>query len=150
MCEEIHTLLLTNFHFTTKCTNIFSNGSQNDKKSTNFVTTGRLIKDCLLFHMHVLHLHLVLSFSLHYNFISSTGSTEGLALIEYIMDHIASVTNLDPTAVRLANLNAAHSSTIPPMIDDVSKNADFINRKKIVEAFNNVSTKNSIVTNFNI
>ncbi|XP_065224598.1 uncharacterized protein LOC135848590 isoform X2 [Planococcus citri] len=64
------------------------------------------------------------------------GSTEGVALIECIMNHIASVTNLDPTAVRLANLNMELSSSIPPMIDDIKQTSDLMNRLKSVEDFN--------------
>lgn len=66
----------------------------------------------------------------------SPASTEGIALIEYIMDHIASVVNLDPIAVRLANLNAESATGIPPMIDDVKQNSDLVNRLKAVDDFN--------------
>lgn len=79
----------------------------------------------------------------HFYSISSMfiGSTEGIALIEHIMDHIAAVTNLDPVAVRMTNLSPTFSSSIPPMINDVTQNSDLVNRKKQVETFNAVSTQ---------
>lgn len=56
------------------------------------------------------------------------------------MDHIASITNLDPISVRLSNLNPQYISHIPPMIEDVKQNSDLMTRKKAVEDFNKVTS----------
>lgn len=72
-----------------------------------------------------------------FTFMSITGSTEAIAIIEHIMEHIAQVTKQDPIAVRLINLKPEHLA-IPKMLDDIKMNSNFENRKMEVEAFNNV------------
>ncbi|XP_065224600.1 uncharacterized protein LOC135848592 [Planococcus citri] len=72
-------------------------------------------------------------------YIRAPGSAEVIALIECIMEHIAKVTNLDPTAVRLANIKPEFSSDIPPMIEDIKQNSDLKNRLKVIENFNNTN-----------
>lgn len=59
-------------------------------------------------------------------------------MIEYIMEHIAYVTKQNPVDVRLANLNPQHDA-IPSMVEDLKKNSEFENRRKEVEAFNQVN-----------
>ncbi|XP_073980918.1 uncharacterized protein isoform X2 [Rhodnius prolixus] len=65
----------------------------------------------------------------------SPGSTEGISIIETIMEHIASVVNKDPIDVRLANMKK-EGNPIPQMIKDVKQLADYDNRKKKVNQFN--------------
>lgn len=66
-----------------------------------------------------------------------SGSTEAISLCECIMDHIAKVTNLDPLAVRIANLNPQYPD-IPGLIDDIKTTSDLVKRKASVDAFNQV------------
>lgn len=65
------------------------------------------------------------------------GSTEGLALTEHIMEHIAKVTNKDPLQVRLSNMNTDDKIMIETMLRDLSKSADYEMRKRAVDMFNN-------------
>ena len=64
------------------------------------------------------------------------GSTEGVAMIENIMEHIAKVTKKDPLQVRLANMNDEDKAVLESMIKDLSKSADYEIRKRAVETFN--------------
>ncbi|XP_011061244.1 PREDICTED: xanthine dehydrogenase/oxidase-like isoform X2 [Acromyrmex echinatior] len=65
------------------------------------------------------------------------GSTEGVAMIENIMEHIAKVIKKDPLQVRLANMNDEDKAVLESMIKDLSKSADYEIRKRAVETFNN-------------
>ncbi|EZA57182.1 Xanthine dehydrogenase [Ooceraea biroi] len=65
------------------------------------------------------------------------GSTEGIGMIESIMEHIARVLKKDPLQVRLANMHSDHKSAMETMINDLSKSADYEMRKRAVETFNN-------------
>lgn len=65
-------------------------------------------------------------------------STEAVAMTENLMEHIAQVTGKDSMAVRLANMTDAHKEALLPMIEELSKNADFEMRKRAVDTFNNV------------
>ncbi|XP_043496073.1 indole-3-acetaldehyde oxidase-like [Polistes fuscatus] len=65
------------------------------------------------------------------------GSTEAIALIENIMEHIAAELNKDPTEVKLINMNAEDKAVLEPMIEDLKKSADYDSRKRAVEMFNN-------------
>ncbi|KAL0109815.1 hypothetical protein PUN28_013466 [Cardiocondyla obscurior] len=65
------------------------------------------------------------------------GSTEGIAMIEHIMEHIAKVTKRDSLKVRLANMNDVDKAAIETMIQELSKSADYDLRKRDVDTFNN-------------
>jgi len=65
------------------------------------------------------------------------GTTEGVAFIEEIMEHIARVTKLDPLQVRLNNMTQLDNPLFN-MIDDLKASADYDNRKANVAAFNEV------------
>jgi xanthine dehydrogenase molybdopterin-binding subunit B len=66
------------------------------------------------------------------------GSTEGIAFIENIMEHIAKVLQKDPIEVRIKNLKN-DDSTILNMIEDMKVTAEYEERKRNVEEFNRVS-----------
>jgi xanthine dehydrogenase/oxidase len=66
------------------------------------------------------------------------GTTEGVAFIEEVMEHIARVTKLDPLQVRLNNMPPL-DNPLPAMINDLKSTADYDTRKANVEAFNAVS-----------
>lgn len=70
-------------------------------------------------------------------FCRGSGSTEAIAMLENIMEHIAKVMKKDPVQVRLANMNDADKTILEPMINDLFKSADYETRKKAVETFNN-------------
>lgn len=65
------------------------------------------------------------------------GSTEGIAMIEHIMERIAKTTKKDPLKVKLANMDDESKATLESMIKDLIKSADYENRKRAVETFNN-------------
>ncbi|XP_071653050.1 uncharacterized protein [Temnothorax longispinosus] len=65
------------------------------------------------------------------------GSTEGVAMTENIMEHIAKVAKRNPLKVRLANMNDVDKAALESMIKDLSKSADYEMRKRAVETFNN-------------
>ena len=67
-----------------------------------------------------------------------TGSVEGIAMIENIMEHIAKITGKDPLKVRYANMHPEHKESLNPMIDQLLENADYEMRKIAVDSFNNV------------
>jgi hypothetical protein len=66
------------------------------------------------------------------------GSTEGIAFIEAIMEHIAKVLQKDPIEVRIKNLKT-NDSTILNMMEDFKVTAQYEERKQNVEEFNRVS-----------
>ncbi|BES97396.1 Molybdopterin-Hypothetical protein domain of aldehyde dehydrogenase [Nesidiocoris tenuis] len=64
------------------------------------------------------------------------GTTEAIALIETIMDHIACVIGQDPVHVRLANLDKVNSQPIPGMINETAESANYQQRLEDVAKFN--------------
>lgn len=62
------------------------------------------------------------------------GSTEAVAMIETMMEHIAKETGKDPIEVRLQNI--AQDNPLRQMIPDYLKSIDYEARKKSVDAFN--------------
>ncbi|KAL0109816.1 hypothetical protein PUN28_013467 [Cardiocondyla obscurior] len=69
-------------------------------------------------------------------FCRAPGTTEGMAMIENIMEHIASVMKKDPLQVRLANMNDTDKAALETMIKDLSESADYEMRKQKVNTFN--------------
>ncbi|XP_018363392.1 PREDICTED: xanthine dehydrogenase/oxidase-like [Trachymyrmex cornetzi] len=63
-------------------------------------------------------------------------NTEGVAMLENIMEHIARVMKKDPVEVRLSNMNDVDKPILETMIKDLSKSADYEIRKRAVEIFN--------------
>ncbi|KAJ0176240.1 hypothetical protein K1T71_008414 [Dendrolimus kikuchii] len=63
-------------------------------------------------------------------------TTEGVAMIEYMMEMIAFYTGKDPIQVRLKNMSLVNNP-LPEMIDQLVKDADYIERLKRVQEFNN-------------
>lgn len=59
-------------------------------------------------------------------------------MAENLMEHIAKTLGKDPLQVKLANMSEDHKKILQPMIEDLTKNADYEMRKRAVEAFNNV------------
>jgi xanthine dehydrogenase molybdopterin-binding subunit B len=89
--------------------------------------------------------------------IFTTGSVQGAALTEYVMEHISHTLNKDPLEVRVANFmkkgdpffigevfNPAKlvplevENLMPPMIHELKETGDYENRKQFVEKFNKV------------
>lgn len=66
-------------------------------------------------------------------------TTEGIAMIELIMEKIAFYTGQDPIDVRLRNMSqeeGGEKNPIPEMIDQIKKDSEFDSRKKQIEDFN--------------
>lgn len=64
------------------------------------------------------------------------GTTEGLAAIEAIIEHISYVVNADSLEVRLANF--PKNSPLVKYVNDMKTWADIDNRKKEIKDFNQV------------
>ncbi|KAJ6644052.1 Xanthine dehydrogenase [Pseudolycoriella hygida] len=62
------------------------------------------------------------------------GTTEGIAMIENIMEHIAREVGKDSLSVRLANIGG--DSNIKTMLPDFLKDVDYTKRQKEVDEFN--------------
>lgn len=67
-----------------------------------------------------------------------TGSTEGIATIEHIMQHIAKVVKKDPVQIRLNNMRS-DDNIMPQMVKDLKDSADYDVRKESVDEFNQAS-----------
>ncbi|KAF4522205.1 hypothetical protein B566_EDAN007356 [Ephemera danica] len=63
------------------------------------------------------------------------GTTEGVALIEEIMERIAATLKLDPLQVRLENMDKK-DNPLPQMIEELKTKADYDKRLKAVNDFN--------------
>ncbi|XP_055707343.1 uncharacterized protein LOC129804238 isoform X2 [Phlebotomus papatasi] len=64
----------------------------------------------------------------------SPGTTEGIAMIENIMEHISKDMGLDPVEVRLANM--PENSPLRGIVKDFVKSVQYYERKKEIETFN--------------
>ncbi|XP_047998047.1 xanthine dehydrogenase-like [Leguminivora glycinivorella] len=62
------------------------------------------------------------------------GTTEGVAIIEHIMERIAYNLNKDSLQVRL--LNMAKDNPIPEMLDQLAKDSNFMQRQKDINKYN--------------
>ncbi|XP_055625820.1 xanthine dehydrogenase/oxidase-like isoform X3 [Toxorhynchites rutilus septentrionalis] len=62
------------------------------------------------------------------------GTTEGIAMIENIMEHIAQETGQDPLEVRLANV--PNDNKMQQLIPRFRKDVEYDNRRKAIDAFN--------------
>lgn len=80
-----------------------------------------------------------------------TGTTLGIGAIETIMEHIAWTLKKDPLEVRMTNfiqkgdpliavpgLKFEEENPLPGMIQEFKQSADYDDRKKFVETFNQV------------
>lgn len=67
-----------------------------------------------------------------------SGSLEGIAIAENMMEHIAREIGKDPIEVRLANLNPADNGTMKELLEDLRMNSEYDTRKKAINAFNDV------------
>ncbi|KAJ8719469.1 hypothetical protein PYW08_011644 [Mythimna loreyi] len=71
-------------------------------------------------------------------FVRAPGSTEAVAMIEYMMEKIAFNLKLDPLEVRLLNM-AKDNNPIPEMMEQLKKYANFNDREINIKEFNNKS-----------
>ena len=69
-------------------------------------------------------------------FCRASGSTEAVAIMENIMEHIAKVTKKDPIEVRLANMNDMDKSVLETMIKDLSNLTNYNVNKESIDDFN--------------
>ncbi|KYN05925.1 Xanthine dehydrogenase, partial [Cyphomyrmex costatus] len=69
-------------------------------------------------------------------FCRASGFTEGLAMIENMMEHIAIVANKDPIAVRLANMNDNDKSVLDNIIQKMLNMTYYIKRQISIWEYN--------------
>ncbi|PZC82144.1 hypothetical protein B5X24_HaOG210952 [Helicoverpa armigera] len=77
----------------------------------------------------------VLTDKTSHSFCRAPSSTEGVAMIEYMMEKIAFTLKQDPIEVRLLNMDL-EDNPIPEMITQIKKDADYDDRCQEVEEFN--------------
>lgn len=61
-----------------------------------------------------------------------------MAAIENIMDQIAYTLNLDPLAVRRANMDQTNNKLLVDILDDILNSTDIAKRKADIETYNKV------------
>ncbi|XP_015171182.1 PREDICTED: xanthine dehydrogenase-like [Polistes dominula] len=64
------------------------------------------------------------------------GSSEAIAMIENIMEHISMELKKDPIEVRLINMTEEDRKVMESMIEDLKKSSDYDSRKNAIEIFN--------------
>ena len=69
-------------------------------------------------------------------YIRAPGSCEGLAMIEAIMEHVAVALNIDPTELRLKNINKEKHERLTKFIKELNTWADIDIRKREIKKFN--------------
>ncbi|XP_044006015.1 xanthine dehydrogenase/oxidase-like [Aphidius gifuensis] len=70
-------------------------------------------------------------------FARAPGSTEGIAMIENIMDHISRIVKIDPVEVRLNNMNSIDKEALSTMIADLKVSSNYETRLHDIKLFNN-------------
>lgn len=83
-----------------------------------------------------LSLHLCDKFSINFSIYLISGTLEGIASAELIMERISYEMNLDPFEVRLNNLDNIKFSDIRNVSDTLKTTSDYEKRKDTVEKFN--------------
>ncbi|XP_069693941.1 uncharacterized protein [Periplaneta americana] len=68
-------------------------------------------------------------------FCRAPGNCEGIAAIENIMEHIATVLNMDPIDIRLRNMSK-DCPMLPQMVQELKNLADYSERKRSIDEFN--------------
>lgn len=71
-------------------------------------------------------------------FKNELGSTEGVAMVENIMENIARVIHADPIEVRISNMNADDKKILLPMIDELKKTSNYQKRLQDTQQYNKV------------
>ncbi|XP_034939273.1 xanthine dehydrogenase 1-like [Chelonus insularis] len=65
------------------------------------------------------------------------GSVEGVSMVETIMENIAKELGLDPTEVRLGNMEPTSKESLSKMIEDLKVSSDYETRIRSIRLFNN-------------
>ncbi|XP_063364889.1 uncharacterized protein LOC134653456 [Cydia amplana] len=68
-------------------------------------------------------------------FARAPGTSEGMACVEHIMEHIAFAVQKDPTDVRIANMRT-DDNDLPTLIDTWKKETDYDKRLQSIQEFN--------------
>lgn len=92
------------------------------------------VKNCYAFDTWTVNCNGVLTNAPSHTYCRAPGTTEGLAMIENIMEHIARVTGKDLLSVRLANMTDGNK--MRQMLPDFLKDVDFDKRKSLIDQFN--------------
>lgn len=83
-------------------------------------------------------------------YIRAPGSTEAIAIIDTIMEHIARAVKKDPLEVKKINMKK-DDEDLTKMFDECTEKADYWARKKEIDEFNMVSysttNKNGVINN---
>lgn len=99
----------------------------------NFSTLGHM-KNCYATDTWTVSTNMVVTNAPSHTFCRAPGSTEGVAMIENIMEHIARVSGKDAQTVRLANIPDGHK--MRTILTDFIEDTDYYARKAEIDEFN--------------
>ncbi|KAJ6642124.1 Indole-3-acetaldehyde oxidase [Pseudolycoriella hygida] len=117
-----------------KMSNVFSQDfGCSFNENVMFSTLGHM-KNCYATDTWTVSSKMVHTNSPSHTYCRAPGSTEGVAMIENIMEHISRVTGKDPLSVRLANIPAEHK--MRTILTDFIHDTDFYARKTEIDEFN--------------
>ncbi|XP_011694376.1 PREDICTED: xanthine dehydrogenase/oxidase-like [Wasmannia auropunctata] len=114
----------------------WANSGCNFNDAQSFITVEAIQNGCYATDNWTLNAFEVLTDTPSNTFCRAPASTEAMAMLENIMEHIARVVKKDPVQVRLSNMKDVDRTVLETMIKDVSKSADYEMRKQAVETFN--------------
>ncbi|XP_073946023.1 uncharacterized protein isoform X2 [Choristoneura fumiferana] len=116
-----------------EATVVEDNGCSNNENIISYMISG--FKNCYNADYFSVKTATVTTDTSSNTFARAPGTSEGMASIEHIMEHIAFVVQKDATDVRIANMRT-DDNDLPSLIDMWKKETDYDKRVKDIQAFN--------------